>query len=269
MAKERSETDTYIPEMYPISQVFNQTHDTKLFRIKCKMDYMPGQFVELSVLGVGECPISISSYSKEHLDLTIRRVGTVTGKLFDLGKTGRVGIRGPYGNGYPMKDFQGKNLILVGGGTGFAPLRGVIKYLEAHKEKYSNIHIFAGFRTPEDILFKKEIETWKKKFHFNLTVDKKTKGWRGKVGVITEPIKKASLQPDNSEVLICGPPIMIKFVKEALFEKGFQKNQIWLSLERDMKCGVGKCGHCMINNMYVCKDGPVFNLTKIEDVKGE
>ncbi|MFW6383248.1 MAG: anaerobic sulfite reductase subunit AsrB [Nanoarchaeota archaeon] len=266
MEKENNE---YIPEMYNISQLFNQTHDTKLFRVKSNMNPMPGQFVELSILGVGECPISVCSYNPDCVDLTIRRVGNVTGKLFELGKNAKVGLRGPYGNGYPMEDFEGKNLILVGGGTGFAPLRGVIKYLEQHKDKYQSIKIFAGFRTPEDILFKKEIEKWKKKFSFTLTIDKKTKGWRGKVGVITQPLEKASINPENTEVLICGPPVMIKFVKQTLFQKGFKKNQIWLSLERDMQCGIGKCGHCMINNMFVCKDGPVFNLTKIEDVKGE
>ncbi|MGM5482531.1 MAG: FAD/NAD(P)-binding protein [Nanobdellota archaeon] len=269
MVKKKETKNEFIPEMYSASQIYEQTHDTKLFRFKTKIDHMPGQFVELSILGIGECPISICSDSREHLDLTIREVGTVTKKLFTLGKSAKVGIRGPYGNGYPMHEFEGKNLILIGGGTGFAPLRGVIKYLENHKNKFNDINIFAGFRTPEDILFKDEIKKWKKKFNFELIVDKKTKGWRGNVGVITDPIKKAYIEPENTEVLICGPPIMIKFVKEVLFEKGFKKNQIWLSLERDMQCGIGKCGHCMINNYYVCKDGPVFNLTKIENIKGE
>lgn len=261
--------NSFTPVMTSIEKVTTLTEDTKMFRVKYPCNHMPGQFVEVSVLGVGECPISIASYSDEYLDLCIRNVGTVTKSLFSFReKKDKVGVRGPYGNGYPMESFKDKPIVLVAGGTGAAPLRGVIKYLEHMKDHFKDVQMFFGFRTPEDILFKDDMARWKKMFDLTLTVDKKTKGWRGNVGVITDPLKKAKI-PKDATILICGPPIMIKFVKQTLFDKGISPHQIWLSLERDMQCGIGKCGHCMINNKYVCKDGPVFNLSEIEDIKGE
>ncbi|MGM5487929.1 MAG: FAD/NAD(P)-binding protein [Nanobdellota archaeon] len=255
---------SYKPMLVPIEKITKETEDTRTFRVKYKSEHMPGQFVQVSKIGIGECPISISSYDHTYLDLCIRRVGSVTGKLFDLKAKEKIGIRGPFGNGYPMETFQQKPIIIIGGGTGVAPLRGVIKYIEKNQDLFPKTAMFFGFRTPEDMLFKKEIE----KLDARLIVDKKTKGWRGQVGVITDLLAKAKLDT-NANVLICGPPIMIKFVIKHLLEAGFTKEQIWLSLERDMKCGMGKCGHCQIHSYYVCKDGPVFNYSTIEGIREE
>ncbi|MFP4423797.1 MAG: FAD/NAD(P)-binding protein [Candidatus Woesearchaeota archaeon] len=250
------------PLMVPIEKIIKETDDTRTFRVKYKSDHMPGQFVEVSVLGIGECPISISSYDHSYMDLCIRKVGTVTSRIFELKEKEKVGIRGPYGNGYPMADFEYKPLIIIGGGTGVAPLRGVIHYVEKHKDRFLNTQMFFGFRTKEDMLFKRELS----RLDAKITVDKRTKTWKGNVGVITDLLAKSKLDT-QSNVVICGPPVMIRFVIKYLLEKGFTKEQIWLSLERKMKCGVGKCGYCQIGPYYVCKDGPVFNYKTIEGIQ--
>lgn len=259
----------FIPTMRPIERITNEATKTKLFRLKHPIDHEPGQFVEVSIMGIGECPISICSYSDTHIELCIRDVGQVTDKLFTLKEKDKIGVRGPYGKGYPMQEFHGKNLLFIGGGTGVAPLRGAIKYAEQNKQRFGDIELFFGFRTPEDILFKRDIERWKNMFKLNLTVDQRSPGWRGKVGLITELLDKNKLQVEDTAVILCGPPIMIKFVLEKLKSKGFRKEQIWMSLERMMKCGMGKCGRCQVGNKYVCKDGPVFHYPEIEDMKGE
>lgn len=249
----------YIPRFMPIEKVTKETNDTSLFRLKFDKDYQPGQFVQASVLGIGECPISIGSYEKNHMDLCIRNVGNVTDAILKLKPGDKLGIRGPYGKGYPMKDFFGRNIIVIGGGTGVAPLRGVIDFIEENEEKYGEVSIFFGFRGPEEILFKQDIDKWKKLFNLSITVDKADKKWKGNIGVITTLLEKAKLNKDNSVVITCGPPIMIKFVIQQLTSQGFDERQIWVSLERHMKCGIGKCGRCMINGRLVCEDGPVFN----------
>ena len=176
-------------------------------------------------------------------------------------------IRGPYGRGYPMKDMKNKNLIIIGGGTGVAPLRGVIEYVKEHRRTFKNVHIFLGFRDPEDILFKEDIKEWGKLFEVHLTVDKAPSDYKGNIGLITKLIEEVQPLSRNSLAITCGPPIMIKFVIKLLKVLKFKNSQIYISHERHMKCGIQKCGHCMIKGQYVCKDGPVFRYDKIGEVK--
>lgn len=256
----------YIPTNSKVVSVSKETDDIKTFRIQYEERCMPGQFVQMSLMGIGECPISLSSYSKGYIDLTVRNVGNVTNAIHKLKPGSVVGIRGPYGNGYPMESMFGKDLLIIGGGTGAAPLRSVLQFVQQQRADYGKIDIFLGFRTPEDILFRKDIESWKKEFNVSITVDKADKGWKDHVGLITDMLRKSDISPENTIAVTCGPPIMIKFVVESLKEKGFDDHQIYLSLERNMKCGIGKCGHCMIESEYVCKDGPVFNYAKTKNI---
>jgi len=256
----------YIPNMCKILKIFNETETIKTFRVDCKLNHDPGQFVEISVFNFGEVPISISSFSKKYIELSIRRVGRVTNAIHRLKEGDMVGIRGPYGKGYPISEMKNSNINIIGGGCGVAPLRSVILYLKKFRKEYKEVNIFLGFRSPDDILFKKEIEDWmnNNKFKFNvyLTVDKVTDEWKYEKGVITKLLEEKEIDNENSYALMCGPPIMIKYCIETLKNKNFKDEQIYISLERRMKCGIGKCGHCMINDKYVCLDGPVFNYSE-------
>jgi len=251
--------DLYVPKNVKISKITQETADTRTFRLSSPLRNEPGQFVQVSIYGIGEAPISICSYSQDYIDLCVRNVGNVTNALFQLTEGSRVGIRGPYGKGFPMKDFHGKNITVIGGGTGVAALRSVLKYIEANKKFFPTVDIFLGYRSPAEILFRKDNEKWSELFNFNMTVDKGDEKWKGNVGLITALLQKSQLTRSNAGVVTCGPPIMIKFVIQLLKDAGFDDHQIWVSLERTMKCGVGKCGHCMLQDKYVCKDGPVFS----------
>lgn len=252
----------YIPINSKVEKVFRETKDTKTLRVSYPSNHAPGQFVQVSVLGKGEAPISICSHSPDHLELCVRDVGEVTHALQDVKEKDVIGIRGPYGSGYPMDEFAGKKLLIVGGGSGVAPLRGIIKYIEQNAGNYEDVTIMLGFRNPDELLFRRDLDKWDDMFNLKLTCDKKLPGWKGNVGLITELLEKSKPSPENTVAFLCGPPIMIKFVLKSLKNLGFEDRQIWLSLERRMKCGVGKCGHCTISSKYVCKDGPVFNYTE-------
>ncbi len=257
----------YTPKKHKILEKKKVTEDTYFFRVKSDVYHLPGHFVEISVLGVGEAPISIASYKENSMDFLIRDVGNVTRAICKLKEGDNFFIRGPYGRGYPMRCFEGNEIILIGGGTGTAPLRGVIQYIQKNREKYRDIDIFLGFRDPKNILFKNDLKEWKSKFNLCLTVDKGDSKWKGKCGLITKILEKSKINNKNKIVLICGPPIMIKFTLEVLKKLGFNDDQIYLSLERHMKCGMGKCGRCMIHGKYTCVDGPVFRYDQIKDVK--
>lgn len=251
----------YIPKSFKIAKIFRETHDTSTFRINCKTKHMPGQFLEASVLGIGECPISICSCSGDYVDLCIRDVGNVTKAIHSKKAGNRIWLRGPYGKGYPMEEMYGRDICLVGGGTGVAPLIGVLEYIEKNRKAFGNVSIYFGFRFPHDMLFRRHFSRWRKKFSLNLTVDKAGGGWKGNVGVVTTLLDKANISKD-SVALICGPPVMIKFVMQSLGKKGIQEENVYISFERLMSCGIGKCGHCELGGKYVCKDGPVFRYDK-------
>jgi len=257
MEKEKRK-NPYLPELVKIEKIIKETEDTKTFRIKYAMEHKPGQFVQLSLFGIGEAPFVICSDEKNYIEFCVRNVGNVTNALNNLKLKDKIGIRGPYGNGYPISRLIKKNIIIIAGGTGLASLRGLVQHIEHNKDNFGDVHIFLGFRTPSDILFRKDIEEWKKKFNLELTIDKAEGSWKGNTGLITELIEKAKINKENTIVIICGPPIMIKFVIQLLQKIGFTDDQIYISLERLMKCGIRKCGRCMVKGKYICEDGPVF-----------
>lgn len=230
---------------------------------KTRLSYKPGEFYEASIPGIGEAPISVCSYSRDFIEFNIRGVGDVTNKLIELETGDRIWLRGPYGTSYPMEELKGNSLVIIGGGTGVAPLRGVLKYLEKYRAEYDRVHLFFGFRNPDETLFKDDMKQWDRIFDLNLTVDKADKGYKGRVGLVTQIVEKSGLDNKNKVALVCGPPIMMKFTIKTLEKLGFNHDQIFLSFERRMKCGVGMCGHCMISGFYVCKDGPVFRYDKV------
>jgi len=260
-------------EPYKITGKEKLTPDTYLFRLEKtvknkkdskKISYEPGQFYQVSVVGFGEAPISVCSYSDEFLEFNVRAVGDVTNEIVKLEPGDTLWLRGPYGTHYPMKEMIGKSLVIVGGGTGVAPLRGVIKYIEKHRADYDRVHLFIGFRSPEAIIFKKDIDLWNRIFDLHFTVDKADSSYKGKVGLVTQVCEESGLDCNNKAAIVCGPPAMIKFTIIVLEKMGFSHSQIYVSHERRMKCGVGMCGHCMISGIYVCKDGPVFRYDQIE-----
>ena len=256
----------YLPQKVKITKIQKETEEIKTFRVEYSCDHNPGEFVELSVPGIGECPISICSWSNKYLDLCIRNVGNVTAAISKLKKNEDIWLRGIYGTGYPMKELNGKDIFITGGGTGAAPLRGVIEYIEKNKKDFGENKIILGFRDPKNILFKDDIKKWEKDFDVNITVDRADKKWKGNIGLITKLLEK--LKPTkNSIAITCGPPIMIKFAIQTLKQQGFTDKQIYVSFERLMHCGLGKCGHCTIEKHYVCKDGPVFRYDIIKGVK--
>ena len=246
------------------------TIKTFVLRPKQKMQFKTGQFVEVNIPGIGEAPFTPSSDPKieNRLDVTIMNVGRVTEKLHTLSKNATLGLRGPYGKGYPLDEFENKEILIVGGGVGLAPLRSLIFSLFSERDRYKKIVIRYGARTPSDILYKNLISGWGKKKDVNLkvTVDKREPGWKGNVGLVTTILEDLPIDLKKAVCIVCGPPIMMKFVTFKLLEIGFNPGDIYLSMEKNMSCGLGKCGHCRLGKYYVCKDGPVFTYSQIKDI---
>lgn len=255
----------YIPEKFRILKVFRETKDTSTFRIECRTKNMPGQFFQAALLGIGECPISICSHSDSHVELCARNVGNVTKAMHGMKPGDHVWLRGPYGNGYPMHELYGKDVLLIGGGTGTAPLRGALEYIGKNRKAFGRISIFFGFRNYESILFKRNFNEWRKNFNFNFTLDCDTKKAKCNIGAVTALIDRANINKDAA-ALICGPPVMIKFVMQSLMNKGMKEENVYISFERMMSCGIGKCGHCEIGGKYVCRHGPVFRYDKAKNM---
>ncbi len=251
----------YLPTIGRITDIREETGDTKTFRIEPGLNFKPGQFVELSVFGYGEAPISISGGGEEYIDLTIRAVGNVTRKIHRMKSGDQVGIRGPFGNGWPVERALGKNLLIVAGGIGLAPLKPVVEYVIEHREDFNSVTLLYGARRPSLILFRNLLEDWASHINILLTVDEPEPGWDGHVGVVTTLCDKIR-HLANTVTMMCGPPIMMKYTSMVLMELGFPPSEMFLSLERNMKCGIGICGHCAVGGVYVCRDGPVFPLHK-------
>ncbi|NPA75224.1 MAG: oxidoreductase [Euryarchaeota archaeon] len=251
----------YIPNTAKITEIKDETPDTKTFTIETNMQFRPGQFVELSVFGYGEAPISISGGDGNSIDLTIRAVGNVTNKIHEMQPGDVVGLRGPFGNGWPYEKAKKKNLLIVAGGIGLAPLRPVVEYVMQHRAEFEDVTLLYGARKPSLMLFKYRFDEWAKKMDLLLTVDEPEPGWTGHVGVVTTLCDKIR-HVANTITLMCGPPVMMKYVSMLLIELGFPPSEMYLSLERNMKCGIGICGHCAVGGVYVCRDGPVFPLHK-------
>jgi sulfite reductase subunit B len=235
------------------------------------LNHEPGQFVEVSIPGVGEAPISISSSPTKRgsFELVARNVGKVTGVLHTLEASDEVGIRGPFGRGFPVQILEGNDLLFVAGGLGIVPLRSLINYVIDNRRDFGKVNILLGCKTPGDMLFGDECDTWQKRLdvNFSCTVDRADPEWKGNVGLITSLIPGVTLDAERTFAIICGPPIMYKFVLIELVKKEIPENQIFVSLERHMKCGLGKCGHCQIQQYYCCQDGPVFSYDQIKDIK--
>jgi sulfite reductase subunit B len=266
--------NAYIPVKTKILNVFQESPTIKTFRLSPEkpIHFKAGQFMEMSVPGIGEAPFTPSSspYDKNKLEITIMKTGRVTSKIHDLKKGDIVGLRGPYGNEYPLSEFEGKDILLVGGGVGLAPLRALFLALVHDIDRYKGILFCCGSRTPSDIIYKDSVlDKWQKldkKVRFRITVDKKDSNWKGKEGLVTTTLDKLKTNLKNSIAIVCGPPIMMKFSTFKLLEVGYKKEQIYLSMEKNMSCGIGKCGHCRIGNFYACKDGPVFRYDKISEL---
>ena len=257
----------YNPVISTISHVEELTEMEKRFEIMLPdnqiLGHQPGQFVEVSLFGFGEAPISVcSSPTKQPgFDLTVRKAGRLTDKMHQLSAGSQIGIRGPFGSGFDVEEFKGKDMLFVCGGIGLAPLKSLIDYTIAKRNDFGRIIILYGTKSPAEILFKQEVDLWQKMadVEFYMTVDRPDDKWKGNVGVITTLLPPLNMDVENTIATIVGPPVMYKFVIMSLKAKRIADENIYLSLERRMKCGVGKCGHCQINSTYVCQDGPVFH----------
>lgn len=280
----------YHPEPAKIIKITPQTADTKLFRFEFtqkvwgyNFNFKPGQFVELSILGFGEAPFApCNAPGTKYLELCVRNAGKLTDKLHLMKIGDKVGIRGPYGNGWPfnrsseaklranaeLRSATPKNALFVVGGLGLIPLRALILAKEKFLDKDAKIQIFYGVKTPAEFLFRDEFGQWRKKgIELQLTVDKECPGWDGCLGVVTTLFDKQEILP-NAAAFLCGPPMMYKFVLEKLAQKQIPESDIYLSLERRMHCGLGVCQHCAVGPYYACKDGPVFRYDQIKDIPG-
>ncbi len=257
----------YLPELAEVVSKRQLTNTEKYFELKIKnqkgFEFNPGQFVQLSIFGIGEAPISISSspFNKNTLGICVRRVGDVTSAIHKLDIGSILGIRGPLGKGFPIEEMIGKDILFIAGGLGLAPLRSMISYVLEKRGDFGRIIILHGAKKPGEILFMNELEIWKerKDLETYITVDRPDEKWSGKSGVITRLIPSLKLEPLNTYALVVGPHVMYKYVILELKIKQIPERQIIISLERRMKCGIGKCGHCQVNGIYVCIDGPKFN----------
>lgn len=234
-------------------------------------DYAPGQFNMLTAFGVGEAAISMSGDPlASPLIHTIRAVGPVSRALTELGPGDPVGVRGPFGVGWPMAVAEGKDIVIVAGGLGMAPLRPALYRLLGERKRYGKVALLFGSRRPEEIVFRREVETWRARFDIDVevTVDHAAADWRGHVGLVTTLISRLELDPEKTIAMVCGPEVMMRFVAMSLVDRGLAEDEIYLSMERNMKCAIGHCGHCQLGPTFVCRDGPVFTYRRLKPLLG-
>ena len=262
----------FLPYPARLRESRDLTPDVKLLRVELEdgrenFRYQPGQFAFLSALGMGEAPFTFAGYPKEQgvLEFAIRKVGTVSGALHELEEGEPLGVRGPFGNSFPLEDYRGKDIVIIGGGIGLAPLRPVIQAILARREEYGDLLIIYGARTPADLAFAHEFPSWAEapRTRVELTVDRGNGGWSGRVALVPAVVKELKPSPQNTITITCGPPIMIRFVLAELKALNFAPQQIVTTLEAKMKCGLGKCARCNIGEKYICQDGPVFTLQEV------
>ena len=275
---EQAKQQLYQPFRCRVEFVKDLTPAEKLFRL-VRVDgqafgQRPGQFMQISLMGIGEAPISVSSSPTRgnYLELGVRATGTMTEALHRLKPGDELGLRGPFGTFFPVDDMNGRDLLLISGGCGLAPMRALIQYVEDRRDDYGEVTVLYGAKSPEDVLYKSELAAWQNSsvLKCQVTVDNVPGGtcWDGDVGLITKLIGPLTIGPGKTTAVIVGPPIMYKFVIQELYDKGLPAENIIVSLERYMKCGVCKCGHCTIDHVYCCIDGPVFTLDQIASLKG-
>lgn len=252
----------YIPFRSEILEVIEHTAVEYTFRMAFNGDVKPGQFFEVSLPKYGEAPISVSGIGEGYVDLTIRRVGKVTNEIFKNYVGDKLFLRGPYGNGFDIENYKNKEVIVVAGGTGLSPVRGIVEYFSKNSQDCKSMTLISGFKSPEDVLFKEDMKEWEKTMNLILTVDTAKEGYEGKVGLVTKYIPELEIKDmENVQVVVVGPPMMMKFTVLEFLKLGIKEENIWISQERKMCCGIGKCGHCKIDDTYICLDGPVFNYT--------
>jgi len=262
----------YQPVEAVVAGVTPETANIKTFTLKLNspFSFRTGQFIEMTVPGLGEAPFTPSSDPgvSSAIDVTIMKVGTVTNKLHTLSGGEIVGIRGPYGAGYPLDKFKGKDILIVGGGVGLAPLRSLLFALFSDMDNYNKVVLRYGARTPADIIYKDALSEWGKKEKVDVltTVDIGSPEWQGNVGLVTTILDNLPVDLNKAVAIVCGPPIMMKFVNLKLLDLGFKPENIYLSMEKSMSCGLGKCGHCRIGKYYACKDGPVFTYEQLKNI---
>ena len=272
--------ETLIPYAGIVTKITGQTPDVKTVRVEAPnggklFEHLPGQCAMLSVPGISEAMISITSSptNRDYMEFSVKRCGCLTDWLHSMDEGQMITVRGPYGRHFPVDDaLAGKNLVFVAGGIGLAPLRSVINYVRDNRDKYGRVDIIYGSRSKEDLVYYDEIvNEWMNEpdFHVHLTIDREQEGWNGHVGFVPNYIAEVGLNPVNTCALMCGPPIMIKFSLPNLLQVGFDKTQIYTTMELRMKCGIGKCGRCNIGNKYVCKDGPVFRFDQLDELPDE
>lgn len=253
----------YVPFLSEIKKVIRHTDLEYTFRMAYEGDARPGQFFQVSIPKYGEAPISVSGLGEGTVDFTIRKVGKVTDEVFERYEGDRLFLRGPYGNGFDIEDYKGKELVIVAGGTGLSPVRGVVDYFASHGKETLATTLIAGFKTQGDILFSDDLKRWEKTINLILTLDSAEGDASYNEGFVTRYIPQLVLKDaGKAAAIVVGPPMMMKFSVKALLEAGFAEENIWVSQERKMCCGIGKCGHCKIGDAYVCLDGPVFHYTR-------
>lgn len=267
-----SDPVTHIPRHARLLRIERLTNVETIFELTMEHDPLrpePGQFAQVTAPGVGECPISICSAPRDdgRFELCVRRVGLVTTALHRLKPGDRIGVRGPYGRGFPLPRLQGRDLVIVAGGLGMAPLRSLVQTVLADRSRFNEVTLIYGTRSPSDILFRNEIFSW---YHENViktivTVDVAPTGdWSGQIGPVTIPLRQLELDPARASAVVVGPPVMFRYVLDVLREKKFTDDNIWCSFERRMFCGIGKCGQCQIEDLLTCRDGPVLSVAELD-----
>jgi len=271
-------SNPYIPNLAVIRKIIteNEVNDIKTFELVFQdqeamknFKYRCGQFAEISVFGAGECPIGIASspMDEDYIQFTVKKVGVVTTALHNNEEGTVIGVRGPFGNGFPLERMEDHNVVIVGGGFAFTTLRSLTKFIlhEANRDRFKDLTVIYGARNPGELVFKYDLEAWGKRddINLNVTIDRAVPGWTGLVGFVPAVLEEVAPSSDNAILIVCGPPIMIRFTMPVINELGFSPKDVVLSLEMRMKCGIGKCGRCNIGNKFVCKDGPVFTYKEL------
>lgn len=260
----------YKPVRAKIKDIVEETPTIKTFKLELDepIEFATGQFIQLTVPGVGECPFTPSSKpgKTENIDVTVMKVGTATEVLHKKRKGEYLGVRGPYGNGFPVEELKNRELLIVGGGCGMAPLRSLLHEILGNKNEFPRVVFLYGCKTPEDVLYKDRFENWKKQFEIHRTVDKATSDWEENEGLVTTLFERIDVDEKKCAAVVLGPPIMMKFACMELEKKGISADRIIVSLEKNMTCGFGKCRHCLVGPYYVCKDGPVFKYSQVKGI---
>lgn len=260
----KPEIKSYLPNEYGIKGIDQYTEDVKLFTIACPICPKPGQFFEVMIPGVGEGPFASCSYENEVVEILMRRVGKVTTEIFKYKAGESMWIRGPYGKGFPIEELKGKNIIMVAGGTGVAPITSMIHYVELNRKDFGKVYIYFGFRDEEHVLLEKRIALWKSLFHLNVGLSHDPDTHKYERGYVNEIMEKHKPPIEHTVALLCGPEGMMKAVTDELHHLGITNSKVYWSLERRMECAFGSCGRCQLQDLYVCKDGPVFRYDVIK-----